>query len=116
MPTDSPLLRVLAELEADGYRAQFVPLDGGVVRCTRGGHVFSASSGQPDGSRRLEGVSDPADMMIVFSLRCPVCATAGTLVLHYGPEASVEEAEVLVAMEPPARDASGRAGNDAETR
>jgi len=114
MPTDPPLLRVLAELEADGYGAQFVPLEGGVVRCTSGAHLFSASSGAPDTSRRLEGASDPADMLIVFALRCPVCTVAGTLVLHYGPEASLEEADVLVAMEPPDRDASGVAGNHDE--
>jgi hypothetical protein len=104
MPTDPPLIQVLDRLEADGYHAQFVPREGGLVRCTFGGHVFSASSGEPVSSRRLEGVSDPADMVLVVALRCPVCGVPGTLVLHYGPEASPEEADVLLALEPPMGD------------
>ena len=48
---------------------------------------------------RLEGESDPADMAMVVKLACPACGTAGTLILNYGPDASAEEADVLVAIE-----------------
>jgi hypothetical protein len=100
MPTDVSLVDVLASLEAEGYVAQFVPRTRGVIRCATGDHEFSASSATVDQSRRLEGVSDPADMVIVLSLHCPICDRAGTLVLHYGPEASAEESDALAAFEP----------------
>ncbi len=103
MPADPPLARVLKDLEADGYRAQFVAREGAVVRCVAGGHHFSAASSRVDESRRLEGVSDPADSMMVFSLHCPVCDSAGTLVLRYGPDAGSDDAETLIALDPPAR-------------
>jgi hypothetical protein len=99
MPTDAPLLRVLAKLEEEGFVGQFVPREGGVLRCAAGNHEFSAASADAESARRLEGVSDPADMMIVFGLRCPICGAAGTLVLHYGPESSPEESDVLAAFE-----------------
>jgi hypothetical protein len=107
MPSDPPLIQVIQELEDEGFAAQFVPREGGVVRCPTGGHVFSASSSEPSDCRRLEGVSDPADMVMVVALRCPVCDVAGTLVLHYGPEASPEESDVLAALDPPTHQVSG---------
>jgi hypothetical protein len=107
MPTDPSLMNVLDQLEDEGYESQFVPREAGVVRCPTGGHVFSASSIDPDGTRRLEGASDPADMLMVVALRCPVCHVPGTLVLHYGPDASPEEGDVLVSLEPPSHRAAG---------
>jgi hypothetical protein len=100
-------MHVLEQLDDEGFSAQFVPREGGVVRCATGGHLFSASSSEPVSSRRLEGASDPADMVMVVALRCPVCDTAGTLTLHYGPDASPEEADVLAALEPPAHRTAG---------
>jgi hypothetical protein len=99
MPTDTPLIRVLADVENEGYEAQFVPRPDGMVLCRSGGHEFAALDVLADQERRLEGVSDPADMLIVYALRCPICGAAGTLVLHYGPEASADEADVLVAID-----------------
>ncbi len=49
--------------------------------------------------RRTEGASDPADMLAVVALCCPACDTRGTAVLNYGPEATVDDAEVLVGLE-----------------
>ena len=45
--------------------------------------------------RRLEGASDPADMSAVLGVACGVCASRGTLIVRYGPEASEAEAELL---------------------
>jgi hypothetical protein len=98
MPADTPLLAVLAGFEANGYDDQFIPLENGFIRCRRGGHQFAAASATVDQQRRLEGVSDPADMVIVLAITCPVCHAEGTLVLHYGPEASPEEADALMAL------------------
>ena len=45
---------------------------------------------------RLEGASDPSDQVMIVPLRCTSCATPGTLVLKFGPEASIDETEVLL--------------------
>jgi hypothetical protein len=100
MPADTSLLSVLDGFESDGYTGQFIPLEAGIIRCATGNHQFSAASSAVERSRRLEGVSDPADMMIVLGLVCPICGAAGTLVLHYGPEATIEEADALTALQP----------------
>ena len=105
MPTDQSLLSVLAALEDEGFVSQFVPRPRGVIRCAEGDHEFSASSAHVDQNRRLEGASDPADMVIVLSFHCPICDRAGTLVLHYGPDASEEEVDALEAFTP--RSSSG---------
>jgi hypothetical protein len=48
---------------------------------------------------RLEGASDPADMLAIVGLRCPNCKTLGTVVLNYGPESPLEDADVLLALD-----------------
>jgi hypothetical protein len=58
---------------------------------------------------RLEGASDPDDMVAVAALRCPSCKTRGTLVLSYGPETSAVDADVLCCLDVPA----GASGGDA---
>jgi hypothetical protein len=55
--------------------------------------------------RRLEGASDPDDMVMVVGLRCPVCHIAGTVVLGYGPDASESDADVVAALAPAPRQA-----------
>ena len=52
-----------------------------------------------NGPTRLEGASDPADMSLVVPLDCPDCGARGVLVLRYGPEASMEEADVLAVLD-----------------
>lgn len=99
MPTDTPLLRVLRKLEASGYAAQFRAAAGGVVRCLTCDERFPAADVDADDVTRLEGVSDPADMLMVIPVRCPTCGTGGTLVVGYGPESSPEDADVVVALE-----------------
>ena len=47
---------------------------------------------------RLEGASDPDDMAAVVALTCPNCQAKVVLVLKYGPDATAEEADVLLAL------------------
>ena len=47
---------------------------------------------------RLEGASDPADMLHVSALRCPVCGTGGAFVSPYGVNAGEADAAVLLAL------------------
>ena len=49
--------------------------------------------------RRLEGASDPAEMMAVVAITCPRCEARGVLVLGYGPAAAVEDSDVLRALD-----------------
>jgi len=101
MPADSSLIQVLSRLEGEGFDAQFAAAPESKIRCTRGGHTFAASAARLDQSRRLEGVSDPDDMLMVFAMHCPICDAAGTLVLPYGPETGIDDADVLAALDPP---------------
>ena len=52
--------------------------------------------------RRLEGASDPDDMLVLAAVVCPQCSTRGFLVLNYGPSASAEDAAILGQLEQPA--------------
>jgi hypothetical protein len=98
-PADEPLLDVSSTLDDEGWSGQFRAEAGGMLRCLSCGTVSPAEAHQADEVTRLEGASDPADMVIIVPLRCPACRTRGTLIASYGPEATAEEAEVLVALE-----------------
>ena len=94
-PDNITLQEVLASFELEGYRGQMAARAGGQVLCVSCHMESDAAEMQVDDLRRLEGVSDPADMMAVAALVCPLCNTQGTLVLSYGPEATPDDAEVL---------------------
>lgn len=99
VPNDNTsMLEVLRDYEAAGYSGQFSVVDDALVLC----HTCRSRS-EPESMavvsmRRLEGASDPADMMILAVVTCPICATGGVLTLNYGPEASAEQAEVQAAL------------------
>jgi hypothetical protein len=96
------LFESLARLEQAGYTGQFIARDGGVLECTTCRTRTHASEVVSECRLiRIEGVSDPADMMAVAALRCPSCGTRGTVVLSYGPEASAEDADILHCLDVP---------------
>jgi hypothetical protein len=97
---DEPTLTtVLASYESAGFDAQFAATDDGQVRCFSCGVCVSPSQVQLHSLRRLEGASDPADMLAVAAVTCRSCNANGLLVLHYGPESTQGEAEVLIGLE-----------------
>jgi hypothetical protein len=96
---DETLLHVLRELEALGFTGQFMPRVGGQVECLTCHRLSPADDTVFRHLRRLEGASDPADMLAVVGLACPHCDALGTAVLGYGPEASALDAEVLELLE-----------------
>lgn len=51
--------------------------------------------------RRLEGPSDPADMLAVVAATCRGCGTDGALVLGFGPSADPDDGAVLAALAVP---------------
>jgi hypothetical protein len=96
------LQAVLDALERLGFTGQF-GVRSGSLRCFACGHDFAPRDAVVAELRRLEGASDPDDMLAVLALTCPECGTRGTLVLTYGPEASREHSEVLAALPQPER-------------
>jgi hypothetical protein len=99
MPMDSTtegrgLIEVLHDLEAREFRGQFGARPGGQVECSSCSTRFDAADLEIDCHERLEGASDPADMMLVAGVSCPRCHAKGALVLTYGPMASEEDAAV----------------------
>lgn len=82
-------------LESEGYRGQFRAAEGGNIECLHCHKASPASDVAVERMARLEGPTDPADMVALAALTCPRCATRGTLLLGYGPEASLEDAEAL---------------------
>jgi len=106
--TDTTLSSVTHDFDEVGHGGQFAARDGAAILCLNCRQEFPAAGQRADDVRRLEGASDPADMVMVVPVECPHCGTAGTLTAHYGPEASAEEAEVLVALERTPSEGRGR--------
>lgn len=91
----SALADLLSGFEVEGYRGQMAARPGGQVVCLTCHQESPAAEMQLDALERAEGASDPADMVAVAALVCPLCGAHGTLVLSYGPEADVDDADVL---------------------
>jgi hypothetical protein len=90
-------------LEQRGFQEQFRAAKEGRVLCLSCGGESPAKEFKVDSQKRVEGVSDPADEMLVVALHCPQCGARGTLTLAYGPRAGREEAAVLSDLPPPKR-------------
>ena len=94
-PDARTLSEILAAYELEGYRGQMASRPAGRILCVSCHMESDAEEMELDAIQRVEGVSDPADMLAVAALICPVCNTQGTLVLSYGPESDPDDAEVL---------------------
>ncbi|MFN8021304.1 MAG: hypothetical protein U0Q03_07230 [Acidimicrobiales bacterium] len=102
-PSDrTTLTAVLDAYRASGFAGDFFaeegPDGGAIVRCGRCASALDPRRLEAHSIRRLEGASDPADMMSVVATSCPVCGTDGTLVVGFGPMASAVDGEVFLAM------------------
>lgn len=99
-PSDNTTLTaILARLDEDGFGAQFVVREGAEIECLACRNVSPASKFVVQRSRRLEGASDPDDMVHVVAATCPVCGERGTVVLTYGVNASLEDGDVSLALD-----------------
>jgi len=96
---DRTILEVLGDLEAMGFTGQFMPQSGSQVECVACHRSSPADETVLRHLRRLEGASDPADMLAVVGLACPHCGALGTAVLGFGPEATAVDDEVLSSLE-----------------
>ncbi len=95
---EQTLAGVLEELEQRGFTKQFAAQPAGRIRCIECGRESAPDATTVDTVRRLEGASDPDDMLAVLPVTCPKCGARGTLVLGFGPEAPIEDSEILAAL------------------
>jgi hypothetical protein len=75
--------------------------ESGRLRCDSCRVEFAAKEAVVTELRRLEGASDPDDMLAVVALRCPRCSTLGSLIVNYGPTATTDDAAALLALPDP---------------
>jgi hypothetical protein len=100
VPSDNTtLVDVMNRYQEAGFDAQFGAAEGGMVHCYACGAHSRPEDAELVSLRRMEGASDPADMVAVVALHCPVCRAGGVLALTYGPESSAEDADLLVRLE-----------------
>ena len=100
VPSDNTtLLAVLQAFEGEGFTGDLMVTDDGDVRCATCRHEGPPEAFEVGRCRRMEGASDPDDMLAVLGLACPACGVRGTVISHYGPTASPAEAAVLLAVE-----------------
>ena len=92
------LLDVLARFTNHGWSSQFAARAGGMVECESCHHARWPRDVPVLELRRLEGASDPDDMLAVVAVECPNCGLRGSLVLNYGPTATEEDAAVLLGL------------------
>lgn len=97
---------VLAHYELEGFSGQFTAMAGGRIRCLACEQASRPQDVLCFALHRLEGASDPADMMAVAALECPHCGSRGTLTLAYGPTAPRRDARILLHL----NDARGATG------
>lgn len=98
-PSDNTsAVAVVASFQEEGYDAELWARPGGQLLCGACRATSPAAALAIGRQRRLEGASDPDDMQLVVGATCPSCGTRGVISLHYGPNASEEDADVLVAL------------------
>lgn len=100
------LTEVLRNLKAIGFAASYRPAnepveDRAAVVCGACSRASAAADLHVDVERRLEGASEPDEMVLVVAATCPACGTGGVIVLGYGPEASAGDADLVAALAPP---------------
>jgi hypothetical protein len=95
--TSTGVLRRYAE---DGFTASLMAVEDppSSMRCSACGTTSPADAFEVVDERRLEGASDPDDMVIVVAARCPVCGQGGAVSLGFGPEASPADSDVVAAL------------------
>ena len=95
-PSDgTTLAEVLHHYSEAGFTSGFTAEADGFLRCSSCDAVVDAATVAMHCLRRLEGASDPSEMMAVVALTCPACGQKGTTALTYGSMASAEDADVL---------------------
>jgi hypothetical protein len=109
---ESTITEVLAAYAEGGFSSSFVVTDDSELECLECQSVNPPAKFSMSSLRRLEGASDPADMVAVVALTCPVCGARGTTILGFGPSATAQDAGVLKMLQDDRSDAAAP-GNSA---
>ncbi len=86
---------VLEAYAQGGFDSSFVVSDDSKLECVECGVISEPADVSMSSLRRLEGASDPDDMVAVVAITCPACGAKGTAVLGFGPMATLQDSEVL---------------------
>ena len=98
MGGESTITEVLEGYAQGGFFSSFIVTDDCALECVECENVSPPDRFSMSSLRRLEGASDPADMVAVVALTCPICGSRGTAILGFGPTATVQDADVLKAL------------------
>lgn len=96
------MVEVINRWQAEGFGADFRaerPEALVMLRCGACGDFHDPAQAEILHIARFEGASDPDDEAVAFALRCVHCGTRGILVAAYGPNASEEEADAILALQ-----------------
>ena len=94
----STLMEVVAAYARHGFDGDFRTTADARLECGACRAVLDPADVPMSSLRRLEGASDPDDMLAVVALSCPQCGSKGTATLGYGPASSAEDGDVLRAL------------------
>ena len=83
----------------EGYVASFRVRPNAALHCSACQQVVPADRVRLMSLRRVEGVSDPADMGAVAALACPQCGARGTATFCFGTNCPPEDGQVLRALD-----------------
>lgn len=92
-PTPATLIEVVDAARRNGIDTEFI-VNGDLIRCGTCEHEAEPERVRRDWLHRLEGTSDPDELLSVSAIACPSCGGRGLLVLPYGPAANADEATV----------------------
>lgn len=92
------LTSILHLYSEGGFDGIFGVTAEGLVDCSGCDTDSSPAAVEMHSIRRLEGASDPDDMVAVAAITCPACGAHGTLTLQYGPMATAQDSDVLRAL------------------
>ncbi|MEY2400617.1 MAG: hypothetical protein QOJ08_728 [Ilumatobacteraceae bacterium] len=95
---DATITDVLEGYAQGGFTSSFCVTDDAELECLECQTESAPDRVVMSSLRRLEGESDPADMVAVVALTCPACGSRGTVVLGFGPMATPEDSDVLQAL------------------
>ncbi len=99
-PSDNTTLTSIIEgLTVEGFAAELSARPDGQMHCGACGVISLASDYDVHSIRRLEGASDPDDMVAVVAAACPRCGACGVSVLAFGPTGSATDADVMAALD-----------------
>ncbi len=92
------LMDELRDLDDEGVHEVFSVVPNARVRCEGCHQTNDARSLALLDVRRLEGASDPSEMAAVLTVRCANCGVEGACIVSFGPLASAEDQDVMLAL------------------